>query len=108
MNSIVTLASRSVVTSMVPNPSASRGVLASQGTVLSVVGIICARPQAPMYVMNAAESERGWHQEPVGIPTGAFDATAAGADRKTAFLPAARRHAHPATVISSRHRSRLR
>lgn len=109
MNCIVALASTSAMASMVPNPSTSRGVLASQGTGLSVVGIMGARPQAPINALSAAKSERGWHQEPVGISTGAFDAFAADADRKTAHLPAARlRYAHPATVISSRHRSRLR
>lgn len=109
MNSIVTLASRSVVAPVVSSMSTSRGVLALQGTGLSVASIIGVRSQAPFYAMSADKPEWGWHQGYLGFHTDAAAAIAAEADRETANLRAARlRKAHPATVISSRHRSRLR
>ncbi|MDR7171809.1 hypothetical protein J2W56_005570 [Nocardia kruczakiae] len=109
MNNIVTLASRSVVAPVVSVVSASRGVLALQGTGLSVASIIGARPQAPAYAIAADKSEWGWHQAHIGFHTDAAHAFAVEADRMTANLQAARlRNAHPATVISSRHRSRFR
>ncbi len=109
MNNIVTLASRSVVAPVVPNMSISRGVLAMQGTGLYVVSIIDGRSQVSAYAIDADKSERGWHQAHLGFHTDAAGAFAAEADRETAKLQADRpRNAHPTTVISSRHRSRLR
>lgn len=109
MNNSVTLASRSVVAPVVSHVSTSRGVLALQGTGLSVASIIGGRPKAPTYAINAGKPARGWHPGPVGFHIDTTDAFAAEAGRMPAKLQAARlRNAHPATVISSRHRSRLR
>jgi CO/xanthine dehydrogenase Mo-binding subunit len=106
MNGIVnTFAATGVAASAIPCVSVSRGGL-MQGTGLStsIASVFGAELQAPKHVIETDKPQRSWH--PTFANVGAF---AADAGIKPAYLQAARlRQADPATVIRSRHRSRLR
>ncbi|MBB5912238.1 hypothetical protein BJY24_001105 [Nocardia transvalensis] len=87
---------------------ASRGVLALQGTGLSGVSILGADVPAPQHAIETDKPERGWHLAFADAHADAF-ANAGAADHPMVGMPAARlRRTKPATVIRSRHRSRLR
>lgn len=85
---------------------ASRGVLALQGTGMSVVSGFGARFQAPKRVIESDTPERGWLPEFAVANSGAYEI---GVDYMSADPSAASlRKAHLRSVIRSRHRSRLR
>jgi hypothetical protein len=89
-----------------PPMSVSRGVLALQGTGVSVVSVFGGQSQAPKRVIEMDKPRWSWHPAFAHEIAGAF---AAAADRRTADLQAASlRNADPRFVIRSRHRSRLR
>ncbi|WP_156959351.1 hypothetical protein [Nocardia sp. BMG51109] len=107
MSVIVTIASTGVAATAIPSMSVSRGVLALQGTGLSAVSILGAETQAPQYALETDKPERGW----LAFADASADAfaNAHAADHPTGGMPAAHlRRTTPATVIRSRHRSRLR
>lgn len=104
MNEIVYIASTAVAATAIPSVPASRGVLTLQGTGLSGVGILGVSAKAPKHAIDTDKPERGWH-----LAFADAFANAYAADHQTDGMPAARlRRIHPATVIRSRHRSRLR
>ncbi|MBF6174718.1 hypothetical protein [Nocardia blacklockiae] len=107
MNEIAYIASNRVAAKAIPSVPASRGVLALQGTGLSAVGILGARVQAPKHAIDTGKPTGSWHPAFADAFANAF-ANAYAADHLDG-MPAARlRRTHPATVIRSRHRSRLR
>lgn len=99
------------VASVVPAMSASRGILAMQGIDLSSATGCNVQPfggtQAHIadVIVELDKPSGGWHQAFAGAIAGDLAAEAAyvAADLRAARL----RNAHPATVIRSRHRSRL-
>jgi hypothetical protein len=103
VNDSTTMASTSVVAAY-PCISASRGVLALQGTGQSVISIAGAESQAPKRVIEMDKPMRGWHS--AFAIAGAFAPTAGrtAADAQAALL----RINDPRSVIRSRHRSRQR
>ncbi|WP_280318453.1 hypothetical protein [Nocardia wallacei] len=104
MNEIVYIASTAVAATAIPSVPASRGVLALQGTGLSGVSILGASAKASTHAIDTDKPERGWH-----LAFADAFANAYAADHQAVGMPAARlRRTHPATVIRSRHRSRLR
>ncbi|BCK53699.1 hypothetical protein [Nocardia wallacei] len=110
MNEIVYIASTAVAATAIPSVPASRGVLALQGTGLSGVSILGASAKASTHAIDTDKPERGWHPAfaDAFASADAF-ANAYAADHQAVGMPAARlRRTHPATVIRSRHRSRLR
>lgn len=104
VNEIVYIASTAVAATAIPSVPASRGFLALQGTGLSGVSILGVSGKAPKYAIETDKPERGWH-----LAFADAFANANAADHQTDGMPAARlRRTDPATVIRSRHRSRLR
>ncbi len=106
MNGIVNIIAPIGVVTSVPSVPASRGVL-MQGTGLSVciTSVFGGELQAPKHVIKADKPQRSWHPTFTNL-----GAQAAHAGMYPAYLPQAARlrEADPATVIRSRHRSRLR
>ncbi|WP_330185401.1 hypothetical protein OHB26_18580 [Nocardia sp. NBC_01503] len=95
--------------------SVSRGILATQGIRLSSIvgdlglqGFATKTQAAEQIVMKQDKPEGSWHPAVTYVATDAF-AAEAGVN-PVHLLPAARRprNIHLATVIMSRHRSRLR
>ncbi|MET7769650.1 hypothetical protein [Nocardia sp. NPDC005366] len=121
MNGIVNINADNAIGGVVSMPmSASRGVLALQGTGLSFVGGIGAqakvtRTHQPICALRQDKPSGSWHPAAIEGP-GAF-AFDTGYEQASALLElpaevdtqAARlRTAHPATVIWNRHRCRSR
>jgi hypothetical protein len=94
-----------IAVSVIPGVSVSRGVLAMQGTGRAVTSVFGAELQAPQREIKTDELERSW--QPAFTDAGAHAADTAP---MAVYLLQAHhlRQAHPATVIRSRHRSRLR
>ncbi|MQY22882.1 hypothetical protein [Nocardia macrotermitis] len=106
MNEIAnTIAPNGIAVSVIPGASVSRGVLAMQGTGHSVASVFGAGLQAPKREIKTDELERSWQPEHSNAGAFAADTAPMAAYRLRAFHL---RQAHPATVIRSRHRSRLR
>ncbi|MGF6883555.1 hypothetical protein ABIA39_006897 [Nocardia sp. GAS34] len=106
MNGIVNaFAPTGLAASAISSVSVSRGVLMQRtGLSTRITSVFGAELQAPKRVIKADKPQRSWH------PTNTFVGAHAGdSGVNPAYLPAARlREADPATVIRSRHRSRLR
>jgi hypothetical protein len=83
--------------------SVSRGVLALQGTGLSIASVTGAEMQAPKRVIETDKHSWGWH--PVAAKAAA---DAYGADQPAGLQAARLRNASPESVISRRRRSRQR
>ncbi|MET8649591.1 MULTISPECIES: hypothetical protein [Nocardia] len=120
MNGIVNISAIDMFGGGVRMPiSASRGVLALQGTGLSFVGALgggakVSRTHQPICASMQDKTSGSWHPEAVEVPGGfAFDTgyeqASALLENPAADTQAARlRTAHPATVIRNRHRCRSR
>ncbi|WP_155981854.1 hypothetical protein [Nocardia sp. BMG111209] len=84
--------------------SVSRGVLALQGTGLSIASVIGAEMQAPKHVIETDKHAWGWHPVAAKAAVEAY-----GADQPFGPQTARLRNASPpVTVISRRRRSRQR
>ncbi|WP_280266833.1 hypothetical protein [Nocardia wallacei] len=107
MNAIATIASTGVAATAITCAPASRGVLASQGTGLSVVSMHGAAAPAPMHAFAPIMTDKpewGWH-----LAFADASANAYVADNKPVGNQAVRlRRTNPASVFRDRHRSRHR
>ncbi|MQY28338.1 hypothetical protein [Nocardia aurantia] len=84
--------------------SVSRGVLALQGTGLSIASVFGAEMQAPKHVIKTDKHAWGWHPVAAKAAIEAY-----GADQPVGAPAARLRNASPpVTVISRRRRSRQR